>query len=99
LPKNSEGETFEQVMESMSGMSAAQTKAKINELDGQCICNMCPSFMGTGEEKLTFCMIGRSSIIKEENGCICPGCPVQSDLALRWDYYCTKGSGRQLSRK
>lgn len=27
--------------------------------------------------------------------CICPGCPVQKSLALRWDYYCLKGSGRE----
>lgn len=87
--------TFEQVMNAMNKMSSAERQAKIEELTKMCICGSCPSYVGTGEKKLLFCSMGKSAIIKKENGCLCPGCPVQANMALRWDYYCTKGSGRE----
>ncbi len=90
--------TFEQMMKEMNKMSQDEVAAKIKELDRKCICGMCPTYMGTGEKKLTFCAIGKSTVVKKENGCICPGCPVQMELALRWDYYCIKGSGKEQAR-
>jgi hypothetical protein len=96
LPKE-DLRAFEQAMEGLDKLSPSEMQAKIKELDGMCICGVCPSYMGTGEEKLTFCVIGKSTIIKEENGCICPGCPVQIELALKWEYYCTRGSGKELA--
>ncbi|VVB86082.1 Uncharacterised protein [uncultured archaeon] len=87
--------TFEQNMEAMSKMSPEQVQAKIKELDKICICGKCPTYVGTGEKKLTFCAIGKSTIIKKDKGCICPGCPVQKTMALRWDRYCVKGSGKE----
>ncbi len=89
--------TFEQYMEELNKMSPEEKSAKIKELDQKCTCGMCPTYMGTGEEKLTFCVIGKSTVIEKENGCICPGCPVQAELALKWTYYCTKGSGKELA--
>ena len=90
--------TFEQNMEAMSKMSPAEVQAKIEELNKICICVKCPTYIGTGENKLTFCAIGKSTIIKKEKGCICPGCPVQKNMALRWNYYCTRGSGKEQAR-
>ncbi len=29
--------------------------------------------------------------------CICIKCPVQKSMALRWDRYCLKGSGKEQS--
>ncbi len=55
----------------------------------------CPPYVG--EKKHTFCAIGKSTIIKKDKGCICPGCPVQKTMALRWDRYCLKGSGKEQS--
>ncbi len=89
--------TFEQNMEAFSKLSPAETAAKIKELDKICICLNCPTYKGTGETKLTFCAIGKSNIIKKDKGCICPGCPVQKSMALRWDRYCLKGSGKEQS--
>ncbi len=89
--------TFEQNMEAMSRMSPAEVQAKIKELDKLCICGKCPTYAGTGEKKLTFCAIGRSTIINKDKGCLCPGCPVQKSMALRWDRYCLKGSGKEQS--
>ncbi len=89
--------TFERNMEELDKMSPEELEAKIKELDRECVCAMCPTFLGTGEEKLTFCVIGKSTIIEKESGCICPGCPVQSELALKWEYYCTRGSCKELA--
>jgi len=90
--------TFEQINEAMSKMSPAEVQAKVKELDKICICGKCPTYVGTGENKLTFCAIGKSTKIKKDKGCLCPGCPVQKALALRWDRYCLKGSGMEQSR-
>ncbi len=89
--------TFEQNMEAMSKMTQAQMQAKIKEFDMICVCGKCPTYIGTGEKKLTFCAIGKSTIIKKDKGCLCPTCPVQKSLALRWDRYCLKGSGMEQS--
>jgi hypothetical protein len=90
--------TFEQNMEAMSKMSPAEVQAKMKELDKICFCGRCPTYAGTGEKKLTFCVIGKSTIIKKDKGCLCPGCPVQKAMVLRWDRYCLKGSGMEQSR-
>ncbi len=89
--------TFEQNMEAMSKLTPAQMQAQIKELDKICVCVKCPTYMGTGEKKLTFCAIGKSAIIKKDKGCLCLGCPVQEIMALRWDRYCLKGSGKEQS--
>lgn len=89
--------TFEQNMEAMSKMTPAQMQAQIKELDKICVCGKCPTYIGTGEKKLTFCAIGKSTMIKKDKGCLCPTCPVQKNLALRWDRYCLKGSGKEQS--
>ena len=94
MPKEVQ-KTFEQNMELMSKMSPAQVQAQIKELDKICICVKCPTYIGTGERKLTFCAIEKSTIIKKDKGCLCPTCPVQKSLALRWDRYCLKSSGKE----
>jgi len=96
MPKDPQ-KTFEQNMEAMSKLTPAQMQAQIKELDKICVCGKCPTYVGTGEKKLTFCAIGKSTLIKKDKGCLCPTCPVQKNLALRWDRYCLKGSGNQQS--
>ena len=60
-------------------------------------CGKCPSYQGTGEADLAFCMIGRSNKITEEKGCLCGQCPITKTMSLRWSNYCTKGSAVELS--
>lgn len=96
MPKEPQ-KTFERNMESMSKMSPTELQTKIKEFDKICICGKCPTLFGTGEKKLTFCEIWKSTIIKNDKGCLCPGCPVQKTLSLRWDRYCLKGSGKEQS--
>ncbi len=57
----------------------------------------CPPYVGRGEKKLTFCVIGRSTKIEKDKGCLCSSCPVQKAMALRWDRYCLKDSGKEQS--
>lgn len=61
-----------------------------------CICADCPSYVGTDETALVFCIIGKSDIIADDKGCTCRECPVQDVLALRWHDYCFKGSASEL---
>ncbi len=58
-----------------------------------CICGMCPSFVKCNEE-IAYCLAkeGTSDCIKKEQGCLCPGCPVQAEENFLHVYYCTRGS-------
>ena len=60
---------------------------------GLCICRMCPSFVDCKEE-IAYCLAekGSSGCIKEEQGCLCPGCPVQAEVDFQHVFYCTRGS-------
>jgi hypothetical protein len=60
---------------------------------GLCICRICPSFVDCKEE-VAFCLgsIGKSSCIAEEQGCLCPGCPVLESEGFSHVYYCTRGT-------
>ena len=91
--------TYEEVSEMMKGMSQEEIAAKIEESKKICAdyCGKCPSYVGTGEDKLVFCapMVGKSDKITEEKGCLCGGCPVTSMMGLRWGYYCTRGSAKE----
>lgn len=90
-------ETFEEKMAAMSGLSEAEAAPMIEDIKHTCknLCGECPTHIGTGETELAFCVRGRSAIIKDEKGCLCPGCPIARKLSLRWDYFCTLGSGRE----
>jgi hypothetical protein len=87
--------TFEQAMEMMSQMSEQERKAAVEELTDLCICSTCPTYVGTGETELLFCIVGTSDVISEDKGCPCPACPVTPRIGLRWNDYCLKGSGQQ----
>jgi hypothetical protein len=58
-----------------------------------CICESCPSYFNCGG-KIAFCLSGsgKSKCILSEVGCLCPGCPVQPELAHQKTYYCTRGT-------
>ena len=92
MPKNM---TFELTMEAMSKMSPDEIKDRLADLTKICVCGKCPSYKGTGETRLLFCVTGKSALIQKEKGCMCPACPVTEKLSLRWLYYCIKGSGKE----
>ena len=51
--------------------------------------------MASMDANKKICATGKSDKISEEKGCLCGGCPVTSKMGLRWNYYCTRGSGRE----
>jgi hypothetical protein len=59
----------------------------------RCLCRMCPSFVDCSET-VAYCLAetGTSGCIKSEQGCLCPGCPVQDEGNFQHVYYCTRGS-------
>jgi len=89
--------SFADVVKMMGEMSPEEMKASVEDSMKVCAeyCGKCPSYEGTGETDLLFCAKGKSDVITDEKGCTCGGCPVQASMMLEWDYYCTKGSGRQ----
>ncbi len=90
-------ETFEEKMAAMGDMSEEEIAQMIEDVKGVCksFCGECPTHTGTEETGLAFCALGKSEIINKEKGCLCPGCPITQRLALRWDYFCMKGSGKE----
>lgn len=58
-----------------------------------CMCGMCPSFIDCRED-IAYCLAvsGTSNCIKDEQGCLCPGCPVLEEEGFSHVYYCTRGS-------
>jgi len=91
--------SFEDKIKMLDMMTEKQKQESKEQVKYTCkdYCGKCPSYVGTGEKELAFCMSGKSSIIKEEKGCICGQCPISKTMSLRWGYYCTKGSSMELS--
>jgi len=58
-----------------------------------CICRLCPTYIECREE-IAFCLstTGKSKCIKEEKGCLCPGCPVHEKMGFKYVYYCIRGN-------
>jgi len=67
---------------------------------GLCICSMCPSYVNCDED-IAYCLApgGRSACIRNENGCLCPGCPVLEREGLQHVYFSIRGTETdQLAR-
>ena len=93
--------TFEEKMKMLySNMSEKQEKNSREQVIYMCreYCGKCPSYEGTGEESLAFCMVGKSSVITEKKVCLCGQCPITRTMSLRWGYYCTDGNAIELSQ-
>lgn len=91
--------THAEIMTELMSLPKAERDAKVAELSKLCTCATCPTYKGTGETKLLFCALGKSAVIKNEKECICPACPVTPAVELKWNFYCTRGSGLQQGRK
>ena len=83
---------FEEIMK-----MSEEEQMKMMEMNKRlCACVRCPTFIGTSETAIFFCGIGKSSIITEEKGCLCPDCPVTEKMGLLNMYYCKLGSEREI---
>jgi hypothetical protein len=87
--------TFEQTMKTLAQMPEEGRDGYIAECTEMCICASCPTYVGTDETKLLFCIHGKSHVITEDKGCPCRGCPVTQKMGLRWNDYCLKGSAQE----
>lgn len=87
--------THDEIMAGLMKRPKAEIDAKLEELKALCTCADCPSFKGTGETKLLFCLLGKSNVIQKEVECFCAPCPVTDAVELRSNFHCTRGSGRQ----
>jgi len=90
---------FEGKIKIMSEMTEKEISDGIEQIKFICkdYCGKCPSYLGTGENKLAFCSIGKGSQIKEKKGCLCKQCPVTKMMSLRWEYYCIESSAVEQS--
>ena len=93
--------TYEEKMKMLLGtMTEKQKRESREQVIYTCreYCGKCPSYQGTGETALAFCMEGKSSMITAKKGCLCGQCPITKTMSLRWGYYCTDGSAADLSQ-
>ena len=92
---------FEEKMKMLySKMSEKQKRDSREQVIYMCrdYCGKCPSYEGTGEDTLAFCMEGKSSLITEKKACLCGQCPMTKTMSLRWEQYCTDGSAMDFSQ-
>ncbi len=86
---------FRETMQGLAKMSPEEQASRIEKLKGMCTCPSCPTYnncAGNASEKL-FCALGRSfHCISFERGCICPTCPVTTEMGLHYDRFCTRDS-------
>ena len=96
----SQKEIIKKLLMEKKGMTAEEADAQIAEFEEKvsmvktmCICKTCPSFVAE-ETEVGFChpLVGKSKIITEEKGCVCPNCPVYKQMGLKLGYYCTRKS-------
>jgi hypothetical protein len=88
-------DTFEQMVRNWMGMTPEQQKTGMMMTREKCRCPGCPSYTlcaGVSSERV-FCATGRSFVcIGEDNGCICPDCPVTPEYGMKNMKYCLRGS-------
>lgn len=77
-------------------MNSKETREKMKPL---CICSTCPTYVECVEE-VAFCLAesGKSNCIKDKNGCLCGGCPVQKQMGFEHHYYCILGPEKDQSK-
>ena len=65
------------------------------ELQAQCLCRGCPSYLDCGDP-LAYCLVGEvSKCINTRQGCICDSCPVWEKKRFENGYYCITKGGEQ----
>ncbi len=88
---------FETTMAAVAKMSQSDAFKTVASLKSKCICTGCPTYNDCAKKanESFFCYIGGSFIcISKENACMCPSCPVTSEVGLKNKFFCTRGSGK-----
>jgi hypothetical protein len=86
---------FEEKMRAMKEMDPEKRMEMVNNLMNRCPCPTCPSYNNCAKEagETLFCSTGKSFMcISEEKSCICPTCPITTEMGLKFKLFCTRGS-------
>jgi hypothetical protein len=86
---------FEQMMQTVKGMSPAELTKEMDKYKGVCICPKCPTHTTCAKkaQEILFCITGKSFMcISEDKGCNCPTCPVTPEFGLKNKSFCMKGA-------
>ncbi len=90
---------FEQIMKAGKDMPPAEMKTAMEKMISMCTCPTCPTYnrCAKNAKEIFFCGTGKSFMcISEEKGCICPSCPVTTELGLKYTFFCTKGAEKTI---
>lgn len=90
---------FEQLIQQMEKMTEKQMAKMIENSKSLCVCPSCPTYNECAGEKkeLLFCALGKSpACITNGVECICPDCPITSQMGLKHNLFCVQASEREL---
>jgi hypothetical protein len=87
---------FEEYMEELDSLDDDEKKQRIKEIEGDCVCPMCPTYTDCAKNKdhNVFCITSKSEeCITRELGCLCPTCPLAQNfkIGVMYNFYCTRG--------
>jgi len=86
---------FEELLIRLEKLPEEDRKARIKELESECVCPICPTFNQCANDvgENIFCINGKSKCIETEKGCICPTCPfaLKYRLGVIHNFYCRNG--------
>jgi len=92
-------DTFENKMKELLPVKKEERWKKYDSEKGACICPSCPSYNACAEKngESLFCILGMSfHCIRDDLGCICPGCSLYIEYGMTRKDYCMKGSEKEL---
>lgn len=87
---------FEELINQLNEMSEDERTQKIEELEAECVCPICPTFNQCAKEagENIFCLKEDvNKCITTEKGCMCPTCPFASTykIGIFYNFYCKRG--------
>lgn len=88
---------YENLRVELDQMDGEERLKKLKELEGDCVCPICPSYNDCAKKKdeNIFCITGKSAgCINMELGCMCPTCPLAQkyQIGMIYNFYCHRGS-------
>jgi hypothetical protein len=91
---------FEEMMQKMQKMSAAEKKEMLDGVKPKCICMKCPTYNDCmkGKQEALFCATGKTGCSPTKKACICRTCPVTPIMGLKNMHYCIGGSEQELRK-
>jgi len=92
-------DTFEQRTRALLPLKKEERWKQYDSIKEACLCSSCPSFTGSAEKngETLYCLLGMSfGCIRDDRGCICPGCPIYIEHGMMKKDFCMKGSEKDL---